>query len=247
MMERGKITCKFNHSTIQAEAGDVFLINSHDVHETRCTRNARYICIHILPSAMCRYVPNFDRLIFSLKFDPDEPVKSEALTKMRQYMLNVMDRRQKGTNVSNLEIHALLFGITAILVKNFSQPLTPEESKSRRSDMTRLEPLLEYTQLNHGEELTLDDAADLLGLNKAYFCRLFKKNMGVSYITYLNQIRAAAVCRELETSEDPIGEIGLRHGFTDSKMLNQYFRNLYGCTPSQKRKAFREMISDGIY
>jgi len=86
-----------------------------------------------------------------------------------------------------------------------------------------------------------------MGLNKEYFCRLFKKNMGVSYLTYLNQVRATAVCRELETSEDPISIIAERHGFSNPKMLNQYFRELYGCTPSEKRKAFREMISDGVY
>ena len=60
-------------------------------------------------------------------------------------------------------------------------------------------------------------------------------------------LRATAVCRELETSDDPISVIAERHGFTSPKMLNQYFRELYGCTPSEKRKAFREMILDGVY
>lgn len=246
MIAKGKITCKFNHSTITAEPGDVFLINSHDVHETRCTRNARYVCIHILPSAMCRYVPNFDQLNFSLKFDPDEPVKSAALEQMRAHMQEILRQKEEKEN-TKLEMYARLFALAALLVQHFSMPLAIEESKLQRSDMTRLEPLLEHTQLHHSENLTLDGAASYMGLNKEYFCRLFKKNMGVSYLTYLNQIRATAVCRELETSEDPIGRIGERHGFTNPKMLNQYFRELYGCTPSEKRKAFREMISDGIY
>ena len=53
-----------------------------------------------------------------------------------------------------------------------------------------------------------------------------------------------AVCRELETTEDPIGEIAERNGFRDPKMLNQYFREIYGCTPSEKRKFFREVTID---
>jgi len=196
---------------------------------------------------MCRYVPNFDQLNFSLKFDPDEPVKGEAMKQMVIHIREVMSQYRCGDTDSKLEIHARLFDIASILVKFFSQPMVQEETKVRRSDMTRLEPILEYTRVHHDEELTLEGAADAMGLNKAYFCRLFKKNMGVSFMTYLYQIRAVAVCRELETSEDPIGQIGLRHGFTNPKMLNQYFRELYGCTPSEKRKAFREMISDGIY
>lgn len=247
LVAKGKITCKFSHSTFQAGPGDVFLINSHDVHETRCTRNAQYLCVHILPSAMCRFVPNFDQLSFSLKFDPDEPVKSAAMNELREHMESILKQRQGDLEGSLLDIQSRLFAMAGLLVKHFSQPMALEETKLQRNDMTRLEPLLEYTRLHHREELSLEAAADSMGLNKEYFCRLFKKNMGVSYLTYLNQVRATAVCRELETSEDPIGEIGERHGFTNPKMMNQYFRELYGCTPSEKRKAFREMISDGQY
>ena len=244
---RGKVTCKFSHSTFQAQPGDVYLINSHDVHETRCTRNAKYLCVHILPSAMCRYVPNFDRLNFSLKFDPDHPVLSAAYEKLKIHLQRILELKEGKEESDPLELHARLFGLASILVKYFSQPMAVEETKMQRSDMTRLEPLLEYTKLHHQEDLNLDDAANSLGLNKEYFCRLFKKNMGVSYLTYLNQVRATAVCRELESSDDPIGEIGERHGFTNPKMMSQYFKELYGCTPSEKRKAFREMIADGIY
>jgi len=134
-----------------------------------------------------------------------------------------------------------------ILVDYFSRRLTAEDRGRLYIDRKRLETLLEQTQARHGENLTLDFAAEQLGLNREYFCRLFKKNMGVSYLTYLNQVRAAAVCRELETSDDPIGIIAERHGFANPKMLNRYFRELYGCTPSERRKAFRKMIPDGVY
>ena len=244
---RGRMSCKFSHSTIHAEPGEVYLINSHDVHETTCSRGAQYLVVHILPSSMCRFQANFDQLSFSLKFDPDDPERSQALNRLREHMGAILQYRQEAREDRQLEIQSRLFAMADLLVTWFSQPLALEEAKLQRSDMTRLEPLLDYTRLHHSEELTLDAAADSMGLNKEYFCRLFKKNMGVSYLTYLNQIRATAVCRELETSEDPIGEIGERHGFANPKMMNQYFRELYGCTPSEKRRAFREMVSDGVY
>ena len=247
LLVEGAVTCKFSHSTFHVGPGDLFLINSHDAHETWVTPNAQYLCVHILPSAMCRYQPNFDQLSFSLKFDPDDPEKSEALDTIRRHMEAILHLRQSGREDAGLEIHGRLFGLTSVLVKFFSQTMVLEQKKLQRSDMTRLEPLLEYTRVNHHEELTLDGAADSMGLNREYFCRLFKKNMGVSYLTYVNQVRATAVCRELETSDEPIGIIGERHGFTNAKMLNQYFREVYGCTPSEKRKAFRQMIADGVY
>lgn len=238
---KGSVTCKFSHSTLRAWPGELYLINSHDVHETRCSRDAMYLCVHILPSAMCRYVPDFDQLSFSLSFDPEDEEKARAFDELRRHMEQILRLTQEGSRTAGLECHARLFAAAALLVKYFSQPLAVEETKLQRNDMTRLEPVLEYTQLHHGEELSLEAAADSMGLNKEYFCRLFKKNMGVSYLQYVNQIRATAVCRDLETSDDSIAEIGERHGFRDPKLMNRYFRELYGCTPSEKRKALREI------
>lgn len=241
---KGTVTCNFENSTLHAKPGDLYLINSHEVHETRCSRDAVYLCVHILPSAMCRYVPDFDQLKFSLLFDPEDTEKREAHEQLRLHMNEILNHYENPEETGKLECQARLFAAADLLVRHFSQPLAIEETRLQRSDMTRLEPILEYTQLHHGEDLTLDGAANAIGLNKEYFCRLFKKNMGVSYIQYLNQIRATAVCRELEISDDTIGEISERHGFKDPKMLNQYFKEIYGCTPSEKRKIFREVTRE---
>ena len=238
---KGRVTCNFENTKRQFKAGDLYIINSHEVHETKCTRGARYLVVHVDPTLMLHYVPTFDQLRFSLVFDPEDQQKAMAYSQLRSHMQEILRLTGETESVQRLERQARLFAVTALLVKNFSQPLAMEETRLQRSDMSRLEPLLEHIQLHHGEELPLDEAVDFMGLNKEYFCRLFKKNMGVSYLQYVYQVRTTAVCRELETTEDPIGEIAERHGFRDPKMLNQYFREIYGCIPSEKRKFFREV------
>ena len=242
---KGKVTCNFENAKRQFKKGDIYIINSHEVHETKCSRNAVYLVIHMDPNILCRYVPTFDQMQFNLAFDPDDQAKAMAYEQLRAHMNEILRLSADESDLTaKLDRNARLFAVAAILVKHFSQPLAVEETKLQRSDMTRLEPLLEYIQLHHGEELPLDEAVEFMGLNKEYFCRLFKKNMGVSYLQYVYQVRTTAVCRELETTEDPIGEIAERHGFRDPKMLNQYFREIYGCTPSEKRKFFREVTID---
>lgn len=242
---KGKVTCNFENAKIHFKPGDIYIINSHEVHETKCSRNAVYLVVHVDPNVMCRYVPTFDHLRFHLAFDSEDLVKAQAYEQLKAH-LNEILRISSGEAeaTSKLDRQSQLFAMTSLLVNHFSQPLAVEETKLQRSDMTRLEPLLEHIQLHHGEELPLDEAVEFMGLNKEYFCRLFKKNMGVSYLQYVYQVRTTAVCRELETTEDPIGEIAERHGFRDPKMLNQYFREIYGCTPSEKRKFFREVTLD---
>ena len=234
---KGRVTCNFENTKRQFKAGDLYIINSHEVHETKCTRGARYMVVHIDPTRMLHYVPTFDQLRFSLTFDPEDQPRAMAFSQLRSHMQEILRLTGETESVQRLERQARLFAVTALLVKYFAQPLAMEETRLQRSDMSRLEPLLEYIQLHHAEELPLDEAVDFMGLNKEYFCRLFKKNMGVSYLQYVYQVRTT----ELETTEDPIGEIAERHGFRDPKMLNQYFREIYGCTPSEKRKFFREV------
>lgn len=239
---KGRVTCNFENAEIHFKPGDMFIINSHEVHETKCSRNARYLVIHIDPSTMLRFVPTFDQFRFSLLFDPEDQAKAMAYEQLRVHMKEILRQTTDETDITyKLDRQARLFAVAALLVKHFSKPMQMEETRLQRSDMSRLEPLLEHIQLHHGEELPLDEAVDFMGLNKEYFCRLFKKNMGVSYLQYVYQVRTTAVCRDLELTEDPIGEIAERHGFRDPKMLNQYFREIYGCTPSEKRKFFREV------
>jgi len=243
---KGKVTCNFENGTRHFKPGDLYIINSHEVHETKCSRNAIYLVVHIQPSIMCRQEPTFDQMRFSLAYDPEDQAKAMAYEQLRSHMKEILRQTESGEQGYKLERLARLYAVASLLVRHFAQPLAMEETKLQRSDMTRLEPVLEYIQLHHGEDLPLDDAADSMGLNKEYFCRLFKKNMGVSYLQYVYQVRTTAFCRDLETTEDPISEIAERHGFKDPKMLNQYFREIYGCTPSEKRKFFREVtIDDG--
>ncbi len=238
---KGKVTCNFENSSRHFKAGDLYIINSHEVHETRCSPRAVYLVVHIDPMLMLHYVPTFDQMRFSLAFDPEDTEKSEAFARLKAHMSAILEQWENSDPGVRLERQSRLFAAAAILVRHFSQPLAMEETRLRRNDMTRLEPLLEYIRLNHAQELPLDEAVEFMGLNKEYFCRLFKKNMGVSYLQYVYQVRTTALCRDLESTEDPIGELAERHGFRDPKMLNQYFRELYGCTPSEKRKFFREV------
>ncbi|MGM9538150.1 MAG: helix-turn-helix domain-containing protein [Candidatus Onthomonas sp.] len=222
------------------QAGDLCLIDSYDIHESWCGPDVSYLCVHILPAQMCKYISNFDQLRFSLQYSPEDEEKATAFSALKANMDELTAIYAEKVEGYLLRIQSLLYEIVLLLFRYFSQPLVAEADSRQRSDITRLEPILDYMELHHGEDLSLEDAASAMGLNKEYFCRLFKKNMGTSYLRYLNQIRAAAVCRELGTSDTPISELAERHGFRNMKLFNQLFRETYGCTPSEKRKQLQQ-------
>ena len=51
--------------------------------------------------------------------------------------------------------------------------------------MERLEQICMYVDHHYREEMTLQEAADELGLNQEYFCRFFKQSTGSSFMRYV--------------------------------------------------------------
>ena len=118
---KGRITCNFENVRRHFRAGDLYIINSHEVHETTCTRNAVYLVVHIDPNVMCRYVPTFDQMQFSLTFDSEDQIKAMAYEQLRSHMQEIL-RQTDGSSdpASKLERQARLFAVAALLVKHFS-------------------------------------------------------------------------------------------------------------------------------
>lgn len=232
----GTASIRSDGHTDQLKAGDLYLTDSYQIHESWCSADISYLCVHILPTQMCKYVPNFDELRFSLQHSADDLEKTAAFSTLTAHMMELMLLHEERPEGHLLRGYSLLYDIVLLLLRHFSQPLVAEEHSRLRSDIARLEPLLDFMELHHSEDLSLEQAASEMGLTKEYFCRLFKKNMGTSFLRYLNQIRVSAVCRELGTSDTPISELAEQHGFHNVKLFNQMFRKTYGCTPSEMRK-----------
>ena len=129
MFVKGRVTCNFENATLQFKKNDIAIINSHEVHETKCTRNAVYLVVHIDPTLMCRYVPTFDQLRFSLAHDPEDREKAEAFAQLREHMAAILHLTQEEDAAGKLERQARLFALASILVKHFSLPLAVEESR----------------------------------------------------------------------------------------------------------------------
>ena len=146
---QGRATVKLADRKVEAEPGGLYLFNSYDIHESRFSRDAQYLCIHIYPPQMCRYAAGFDTMHFSLRFSPEDTEKSAAYLQLLTNARRILQLEQLQPAAYQLERQALLFQMAALLVRHFSRSLAAEETTLVRGDMLRLEPILEYAQLHH--------------------------------------------------------------------------------------------------
>lgn len=93
-----------------------------------------------------------------------------------------------------------------------------------------------YISTHYQEELTVDELSAYVNKSNNYFSYLFKKEMKVSFVEYLNRYRVEQACTLLETTLDLAGEIGMKVGFKDEKYFSAVFKKVMGCSPTHYRK-----------
>ena len=112
-------------------------------------------------------------------------------------------------------------------------------SQTEKSDDHRVETIkttITYIRDHYQEKIYIRDLASLIGLNEQYFCRFFKKAIGMSPIEYLNEYRIRQAVRLLKDSSLPVTEICLDCGYNNMGNFLREFRKYTGTTPLQYRK-----------
>ena len=135
-----------------------------------------------------------------------------------------------------LEAEGIILQTVAQLIRYFSSTSAVQLADTHLMTIDRIRKVMSYVEEHYKENISLQDVSDLLGIGKEYFCRFFKKNMGISFLQYLNEVRLSHIYQGLMDTDLPIAELMEENGFYNQKLFNRSFKELYGCTPSSVRK-----------
>lgn len=95
---------------------------------------------------------------------------------------------------------------------------------------------LDYIKLHYAEAVTLEELADVCGLSPNYFSRMFREQIGETYIDYLAEFRLEQAKQLLSNTTKTIKDIANEIGYLDDKYFRKLFKNRFGGTPSAYRK-----------
>ncbi len=220
---------------------DFIVIDSLTVHEAiyRLPQTMG-ICIHISKSHLMRYLPDIDLFHFSCIPHKLRPEQQDSYSRLCANLkdLTVLYFEQKPSYA--FRSSAFIMSMMAELTDFFSTRLSPDSPAPDASQLTRIRQVFQYVEQHYKEPVSLQDAADELSLNREYFCRFFKKNTGIPFLQYVNQVRMNHIYQDLLYSEGSIQEILEENGIYNSRTFYASFKKAYGCTPRELRKMNRE-------
>ena len=121
-----------------------------------------------------------------------------------------------------------------------------EAALMRRQALSRttqrlIRKAMAYIHQRFSEPLTREEIADHIGISADYLTDCFRQELGIPPITYIRRYRIRRACELLRSSDQPITQIALAVGFSDSAHFTRTFQREMKVTP----RAFRHDKSSG--
>lgn len=110
----------------------------------------------------------------------------------------------------------------------------------RYAEHRRVSEIQSYLALSYDQPIKLEELAARFYMNKTYLCDIFRKECGVTVVSFLRDVRMAQAALLLKNTADPVQQIAARVGYPDSAYFTRIFRSLYGTSPETYRKTVVE-------
>lgn len=125
------------------------------------------------------------------------------------------------------------------LVKQSEKIVFKIQMEKSSGSYRSIQRVIEYVQMHYMDNLSLDFVASKASVNSAYFCVVFKKITGKTYIEYLTKLRIEKAKHLMADGDFNITELGAKVGYEDSNYFGRVFIKNTGMSPNQYRKGLQ--------
>lgn len=223
--------------------GDFLLINANKRHSYKETTEELLIASFRIDFSMLSEYLETNQILFWCNTAADKSDAYKPLKKVLDRILNhFYDKEKEGA----LYLNSIYYEALYILSSYFMIKSDDSRLKSLGAqENSRVFEIQNYVQSNYQKQISLNDLAKKLFLSNAYLSKYIKKNFGLSFLEYVNNIRLFHAVDELLYSEKKITRIALDNGFATTASFNKAFKEIYNMTPSVYRTTVRQEPEDG--
>lgn len=233
---KGELEITVEASSYHLREGQCFLIQACVIHSTKCTSPNTGIVFQIPLDFIKLYIPDVQQLQFILDDPSENPIRQTKLDIFKETLIQMQIANDIQPEGYILRFNSLLFEILFQLYHNFSVKVYKANLNQKTKDLNRLNDVLSYTAQNYNRPISIDEISRVAFLEAGYFCRFFKKLMGLTFLEYQNEVRLSHIYQDLITTTDTLQHILERHGFTNYKVFRRMFFEHFHATPMQIRK-----------
>lgn len=152
----------------------------------------------------------------------------ETLLKLQEIMVSMIPENQTERISSLFRIlHLIAFPKATNII---GHPIVEDRNTKR------MQNIYLYVMNNYQHNITLDEMARFVGMEKSAFCVFFKKMTKKPFFTFLTEYRIESSCQMLLKTTKSIAEVCISSGFRDVPYYNRAFKKVKDMTPTEFRK-----------
>ena len=113
--------------------------------------------------------------------------------------------------------------------------LEQEFQKNPSNLHKEVEGIKQYIAIHYGEEISVDQLAEMVYMAPSYLSHLFKKETGQNLSKYIKSFRMEKAKEKLEKTKEKIVNISYEVGYPNVSYFCQSFREYFGVSPQKYR------------
>lgn len=91
--------------------------------------------------------------------------------------------------------------------------------------------IIKYLNSNINKKITINDLVKQYHFNRYYIMKLFKQELDISIIDYINYKRISNSLKSLQNTNDSILKVALDNGFYSQEYFSEMFNKIIGVSP----------------
>ena len=119
---------------------------------------------------------------------------------------------------------------------SLSNEIAIKESSNNNGAISKARKFIDK---NYSRPLTLNEAAKTINTSARYFCKIFKKATGMTFVEYVNRLRIEKAKNLLLNPNKRVSEVAFEVGFESLAQFNRSFKKYVGATPTVFRKTIQ--------
>lgn len=216
---------RFRGAEHRVRAGDILVLNPGEVHSggPKAGYFWRYRAFYPPAELMRRIAQELSRAGSGIpQFDEDILQDPRAVAKLREAH-SVLEGTGSALEAESLLIEAFVSLIEHHAVGSFS--IRNEGNEHRAVKRAK-----EYLDAFPMENISLEWLSHESGLSVYHFCRVFRRETGLSPHRY-QILRRVNLAKNLIAEGVPISQVAVETGFYDQPHLTRHFKRVFGVTP----------------
>lgn len=163
------------------------------------------------------------------------------------YRILKADGRTKGIMIDKMTddygmmLHKVIFqdDLLVNIEESFLSVLNQYAEESEKNGNKKLKReiarIISYVKENLSGDLSISNAASVIHISESYFSHLFKNEMGVSFIDYVNKLRIEKAIKLLTETEMNVNEIAYEVGINSPNYFSILFKKITKYSPNEYR------------